>query len=103
MSRTPLGHRLGVILILLLGQTMFLAACGGGAPPGTTIRGMVTAVDLDAKTFSVDSRGTSYDFQLVQSSRADIREIQDHLVRRREIEVRYRGEGSSPYEVIFAD
>lgn len=91
--------------LLVLVAALFAAACsgGGGGSGEQTINGQVTKVDTAAKTFSVNANNKDYDFKMVQISKGDINEIKQHFDGKKPIEVRYRTNSSSPYEVAFAD
>jgi hypothetical protein len=85
-----------------LGAVLVLAACGGSS--GNDIKGTVTKLDVNAKTFSVHATdGKDYNFQLTSSSKGEINEIKStHLDKKEQVEVKYKG-ASTPYEVISAD
>ena len=91
-----------LLMSVLVVSMLVLNACGGSSGGETTIKGQVTKVDTGAKTFSMESGGKSYDFAMTSTSKGDINEVKEHMDRKKEIEVRYRG-SSPPYEVTYAD
>jgi hypothetical protein len=91
------------LLVVAIAATSACSKPASGAGETTTITGMVTKTDLNAKTFSVKAKnGKDYDFKMVANSKGDIKEIKEHQDLKKEIEVRFRG-SSNPFEVVFAD
>ena len=94
-----------LLTAVLLVAALTLSACSGSSSSGgeSTVKGLVTKVDTDAKTFTVDASGKTYDFKMASSSKGDIKEIkEEHQDKKKEIDVKYKG-SSSPYEVVSAD
>lgn len=88
---------------LLIVVTLTLCACvGGGGGGQKEVKGLVTSVDANAKTFTVaGDDGKTYDFRMVSGSKGDLPELKEHMDLKKPVEVKYRGT-TSPYEVVEA-
>ena len=99
-------RRLSIVLALsvLMVVSVSLLACTGGGGGGSemTVTGLITKVDVNAKTFSLNGGGKDYDFKMVAASKGDISEIKEHLDEKKQVDVKYKNTGS-PYEVVAAD
>jgi hypothetical protein len=92
---------------ILLGLTIALSACTGGGGGGSageiSTSGLLTKIDTNAKTFSIQTNdGKSLDFRLTSSSKADINELKTHYDQKKPADVRYKT-GTPPYEATYAD
>lgn len=89
---------------LLIVVTLTLCACvvGGAGGDQKEVKGLVTSVDANAKTFTVaGDDGKTYDFRMVSGSKGDLPELKEHMDLKKPVEVKYRGT-TSPYEVVEA-
>jgi hypothetical protein len=95
------GSRLFALLALalMLALPFALTACAGDEQ---SVKGVVTAVDATARTFSVQTDdGKKYDFKVPAGSSVNLTHVKEHMDEKKRIEVKYKGD-ASPYEPTYA-
>lgn len=89
----------GMVATAAAGATS-LAPTPGASGPQATVTGQVTAVDPNARTFTVQGAdGRSYNFTVSAGSQVDLTALATNLTSKQQVTITYRNT-TPPYEVI---
>lgn len=89
----------GMVATAAAGATS-LAPTPGASGPQATVTGQVTAVDPNARTFTVQGTdGRSYNFTVSAGSQVDLTALATNLTSKQQVTITYRNT-TPPYEVI---